>query len=280
MSWMRPLGDTGLQVSALSLGTVKLGRNQGLKYASNFALPDDRAALELLACAHDLGINLVDTAPAYGTSEERLGRLLQQHPGEWLICTKAGEEFADGHSDFDFSPAAIRLSVQRSLSRLRREMIDIVLLHSNGNDLEIISRGEALGTLEALKKEGLIRAFGMSTKTVAGGSAAAQVCDVIMPTYNLQQQDDAAVLEISRQQGTGTLVKKVLASGSLATAGSTQEDAEGQVRSDKVGRENDDWLTQSMELVLQNAGVSSALVGTLSLKHLESNIQAARAITD
>ena len=76
MSWLRPLGDTGLQVSALGLGTVKLGRDQGVKYPSGFTIPDDREARALLDLARDLGINLIDTAPDYGRSEERLGPLL------------------------------------------------------------------------------------------------------------------------------------------------------------------------------------------------------------
>lgn len=68
----RPLGDTGLAVSPLGLGTVKFGRDQGVKYPSGFTIPDDREAADLLALARDLGINLIDTAPAYGRSEERL----------------------------------------------------------------------------------------------------------------------------------------------------------------------------------------------------------------
>lgn len=51
----RPLGNTGLSVSPLGLGTVKLGRNQGVKYPQQFELPDDKQALELLALAQDLG---------------------------------------------------------------------------------------------------------------------------------------------------------------------------------------------------------------------------------
>lgn len=58
----RPLGDTGLAVSPLGLGTVKFGRDQGVKYPSGFTIPDDHEAADLLALAHDLGINLIDTA--------------------------------------------------------------------------------------------------------------------------------------------------------------------------------------------------------------------------
>ena len=114
---LRPLGRTGLRVSPIGLGTTKLGRTQALKYPEPFELPSDDQIRELLATAREFGVNLIDTAPAYGTSEERLGALLPNR-SDWVIVTKAGEEFVDGPSHFDFSPAAITRSVERSLQRL------------------------------------------------------------------------------------------------------------------------------------------------------------------
>jgi len=91
----RQLGQTGLAVSCLGLGTVKIGRNQEVKYPISFPLPRDNDVSDLLATAKDLGINLLDTAPAYGSSEQRLGRLLRDRD-DWVICTKVGEEFTGG----------------------------------------------------------------------------------------------------------------------------------------------------------------------------------------
>ena len=149
---LRPLGATGLKVSPLGLGTVKFGRNQGVKYPHPFELPSDREARALLDLAWDLGINLLDTAPAYGDSEERLGRLLRQNRRDWVIVTKVGEEFHDGVSRFDFSAAATRASVERSLRRLGVEALDAVLIHSSGDDLAILEREDVLPTLLALKQ--------------------------------------------------------------------------------------------------------------------------------
>lgn len=259
MSWMRPLGSTGLEVSALGLGTVKLGRDQGVKYPQGFTIPDERSARALLAQARDLGINLIDTAPAYGNSEERLGKLLRQVDHHWLICSKVGEEYEAGQSRFDFSPEYTRQSVQRSLRRLNTEVIDIVLVHSDGNDLRIIQELGTLQALEQLKQEGLIRAFGMSTKTVAGGLAAAACCDLVMLTYNLDQREESAVLDACSRLGKGALVKKVLASGHL-------------------GQAHQDPVQASMDLVLDHAGTSAAIVGTISPTHLQANVFAARAV--
>lgn len=259
MNWMRPLGNTGLQVSALGLGTVKLGRRDDLKYPSGFTIPDDRSAAALLSQARDLGINLVDTAPAYGNSEERLGKLLHGQRRDWLICSKVGEEFEQGQSHFDFSPEHTRHSVQRSLRRLNTDVIDIVLVHSDGNDLHIIRNLGTLQALEQLKQEGLIRAFGMSTKTVEGGLAAAAASDVVMLTYNLAWQEEVPVLDACARLGKGALIKKALASGHLAP-------------------EYPDPVQSSMDLVLTHPATSAAIVGTISPAHLQANTEAARAI--
>ncbi len=258
MSWLRALGSTGLRVSALGLGTVKLGRNQALKYPADFELPDDRSARQLLALARELGVNLLDTAPAYGNSEERLGRLLAGQRQDWVICSKVGEEFEQGRSRFDFTPEHTRESVLRSLRRLRTDALDVVLVHSDGQDLRIIERMGTLEMLAQLKREGLLRAFGMSTKTVAGGLAAAAACDVVMLTYNTVRQEERPVLDACASLGRGVLVKKVLDSGHLvAAAGQPPQQA-------------------SLELVLAHPGTSAAIIGTINPGHLRDNAAAAR----
>lgn len=257
MSWMRPLGCTGIEVSAIGLGTVKLGRDQGVKYPQGFTIPDDRAAAALLSQARELGINLIDTAPAYGVSETRLGPLLKGQREQWVVCSKVGEDFADGESHFDFSPEHTLRSVERSLQRLHTDVIDMVLVHSDGNDLHIIEHMGTLDALAQLKSRGLIRAFGMSTKTVAGGIAAAQCCDVVMLTYNLAQQDEKEVLDSCAALGKGALIKKALASGHLA---------------DGV----DDPVQASMDLVFGHPGSTAAIIGTITPAHLRANVEAAR----
>jgi aryl-alcohol dehydrogenase-like predicted oxidoreductase len=258
MSWLRPLGNTGLEVSALGLGTVKLGRNQGVKYPSGFELPDDRTAAALLDCARDLGINLLDTAPAYGCSEERLGHLLKGQRADWLLCTKVGEEFERGESRHDFSPEHTRYSVERSLKRLHCDVLDVVLVHSDGNDLDIIHRHGTLEALAELKQQGLLRAYGMSTKSVAGGLAAAECCDVVMVTYNPTQRDELPVLEACAGNGVGIMLKKIFASGHLDA---TQMDP----------------VQASMDLAFSAPGLPCAVVGTLSAEHLQHNVASARA---
>lgn len=255
MAFLRELGDTGLTVSALGLGTVKIGRDQGVKYPTAFSIPDDDAVRDLLARARDLGVNLIDTAPAYGRSEERLGQLLR-HRRDWVIVSKVGEEFSDGESYFDFSPAHTRASVERSLRRLNTDYLDCVLVHSDGNDLDVLRSG-ALDVLEEMKQAGLIRAIGMSTKTVAGGLEALKRSDVAMVTYNLKQDDERPVIDQAAAHNKGILIKKAFASGHLAD-------------------DLPDPVQASLNKVLGTAGVSAVIAGTVNPHHLEENVRKAR----
>ena len=255
MAFLRELGDTGLTVSALGLGTVKIGRDQGVKYPTPFSIPDDDAVRDLLARARELGINLIDTAPAYGRSEERLGQLLRDRQ-DWVIVSKVGEEFSDGDSHFDFSPAHTRASVERSLRRLNTDYLDCVLIHSDGNDLDVLRSGP-LETLEEMKQAGLIRATGMSSKTVAGGIETLNQADVAMVTYNLAHDEELPVIEHAAARNKGILIKKAFASGHLCS--------EGQ-----------DPVQESMNKILGTPGVGSIIAGTINPQHLRENVEKAR----
>ncbi|MBD9515602.1 aldo/keto reductase [Pseudomonas sp. PDM22] len=258
----RPLGSTGLNVSPLGLGTVKLGRDQGVKYPEGFRIPDDREAADLIALARELGINLIDTAPAYGRSEERLGPLLRGQRHQWVIVSKTGEEFVGGQSQFDFSAAHTRRSVERSLQRLETDYIDLVLVHSDGNDLDILRGTEVYATLERLKDEGLIRGFGFSGKTADGGLLALERGDCAMVTYNLNEQAEKPVIDHAQAHGHGILIKKALASGHATLAPGV------------------DPVRASFELVLGHPGVASAIVGTINPLHLAHNVDIAAEVLD
>lgn len=206
----KTIPGTELDVSVLGLGTVKLGRDKGVKYPESFTIPDDQAALALLQQAWDLGINLIDTAPAYGNSEQRLGELLPQLPFDWIICSKAGELFnsTTGESSFDFSADGLKRSIENSLKRLNRDQIEIVLIHSDGNDVPVIEQYKALETLNELKQQGLILATGMSTKTVEGGLLTLDQADIAMVTHNLAYQGEQDVLDAAAEKTNRCLSKK------------------------------------------------------------------------
>lgn len=248
-------------MSVLGLGTVKLGRNQGVKYPTAFTLPSDQEVSNLLALAKELGINLIDTAPAYGTSEERLGKLLCGARKDWVITTKVGEEFVNGESSFDFSPQAIVKSIERSLMRLNTDYLDVVLVHSSGEDESIIEEDEVFHTLEYLKVSGKIRAYGMSTKTIEGGKLAVELSDVVMMTYNPTYTDEREIIQLAHEKQKGIFIKKAFASGHL-----NQISAEDPVK-------------HALQFIFAEPGVTSVILGTINPKHLQQNVTVVNELT-
>lgn len=259
------IGDTGIHVSILGLGTVKLGRNTAVKYPNTFTIPDDKETLTLLHTAAESGINLLDTAPAYGNSEARLGELTKKTPYEWIISTKVGETFdvATGESSYNFTPEYIQSSIENSLRQLQREQLDIVLIHSDGNDKDIICKYGALETLKKLKQDGLIRAIGMSTKTVEGGILAAQHSDIVMVTHNIHYQAELAVIEYAEQHQKNIFIKKALNSGHATTLHPEENKT--------------DTIKQSFDYIYQHKGVSSIILGSISPKNIRENAKKATA---
>jgi aryl-alcohol dehydrogenase-like predicted oxidoreductase len=247
-----PLGATDLQVSVVGLGTVKWGRLDGLKYPVGRALPEDQEIREFLALARDLGINLLDTAPAYGMSEERLGHLLRGTRQQWVISTKAGEEWVNGASHFDFTHDTIRNSVERSLKRLQTDYIDVLLIHSHGlNEETLIEEEQVFEVLVQLKQEGKLRAFGMSSKTVIGGLKTVEQADVAMITFNADYLDEREVIALAKEKQKGILIKKALGNGKLPS--------------------------EALSLVFNEPGITSVIVGTTNPLHLRENVALARS---
>ncbi|MDA8561944.1 aldo/keto reductase [Gammaproteobacteria bacterium] len=243
------VSSTDIYVSSIGLGTVKFGRNQGVKYPNSFSLPTDKEISNLLSLAKDLNINLLDTAPAYGNSEERLGKLLFNR-NDWVICTKVGENFSNGLSSFDFSKKGIQASIENSLKKINSDYLDIVLIHSNGDDEKIISSTDAFETLTKLKEQGLIKAIGMSTKTIKGSNLALKYSDVVMLTYNPIETSEKNNIDIAHQINKSIFVKKAFASGHL----------------NKISNTNP--IETSLDFINQQDGVTSIIVGTINKNHL------------
>jgi aryl-alcohol dehydrogenase-like predicted oxidoreductase len=250
-----PLGDTGIEVSRVALGAVKMGRNEGVKFPEPFELPSDKELLAFLKRAQELGVNTICMSRgAYGKSTERLAKLLPLVGGRdaWVLVENVGETFESGQSSHDFSPEAIKESIYRTLGILDTNHLDLVLLHSNGDEeFETTAHLAAFPALKKLKDEGLIRAFGMSTKTLAGGRLTLQHADVVMLTYHEGYEDEHPLILEAAQQNKGVLVKKSLGSGHLPNP------------------------TDALAFVLKEEGVSSVVMGTVNIAHLEANCSVA-----
>ena len=246
------IGQTGLMVPPLGFGAFKIGRNQGIKYPQPYDLPDDAAVAQLLDSVIDLGCTLIDTAPAYGLSEERIGRAIGARRSEIVLSTKVGESFADGQSTFDFSRAGVEASLQRSLKRLRTDVLDIVFIHSNGDDDHILTQTDTVAVLQEWKARGAIRAIGLSGKTLQGARQAMSWADALMVEYHLDDTSHAEVMAEAARRNIAVFVKKGLASGRLPA-------------------------DEAIRFVLSNPAVTTLILGGLNFVHFQHNWQTAVA---
>jgi len=246
----RQLGRSGFAVAPIALGTTKFGRNTDVKYPASFALPSAQQIAELFESALKLGVHLIDTAPAYGESEQRLGALVEKHRDEIVLCGKCGESYTNGRSFYDFSATAIIASVEASLGRLKTDHIDILLLHSDGRDVEILTQTDALEGLGQLKRSGKIGAMGISAKTPTGIREAARSCDIVMAPFSQVEPALANALTEAHDQGLGVLAIKGLFSGHLEAR-------------------------PAIEFVLSQPFIDALVIGTLNPAHLELAVEIA-----
>jgi len=252
----KTLGSTGLNISNLTLGTVKFGRNTAVKYPKPFDLPDIKTCENLLDLAYDLGFNIIDTAPAYGISEEILGKLLKTRKHQnWIISTKAGETYnpKTQESNYNFNPDFIKQSLHNSLKILNQDSIDVFLIHSDGNDLDILNNDNLITQLDKLKSDGLIRAHGISSKTIEGGMLATDLLDCIMVEYNINNKSQLPVIEKAYKLNKGILIKKGFSSGNIINNN----------------------INNNIKFILDTKGITSLVIGTINPRHLKDNCLAA-----
>ena len=207
----RPFGKTGLRVSAVGFGAWQLNN-------PIWGGPDEAGSIELVQAALDAGCNFYDTAPGYGggASEQLLGKALKGRREKAVLCTKYG------HSDprrSDFSVAGLRPSLEASLRRLQTDHVDVLLLHNPPCDLlDGTKAADLYAELEALRREGKLRAFGASIDTshelrtlaLTTTSGAAEVL------FNAFHQDVRRAFGEAARRGMGLVAKVPLDSGWLS----------------------------------------------------------------
>jgi len=219
-----PLGNTGLEVSRLSFGASSLG--------GVFRPVDEGTAVEAVHAALEAGINYIDVAPAYGATraETVLGRALAGIPrSRCILSTKVGKATDPGGygvDRFDYGAAAIRRSVEESLSRVGVDRFDIVYLH----DIEYGGRchtewalDEGLATLLRMKEEGLVTAVGIGMYPHDLWARVLRECPIdVGLSHNLYCLHDtrlATLLPIAAEKGVGLVNASPFASGLLTARG-------------------------------------------------------------
>ncbi|MEV4146593.1 aldo/keto reductase [Amycolatopsis sp. NPDC049691] len=277
----RTLGRTGIQVSPYALGT--------LMFATSIGNADPGDSARVLHKALDAGINFVDTADAYGDSEEVVGKALEGRRDDVVLATKFGRPTGQDPNHQGASRRWIVTAVENSLRRLRTDHIDLYQLHrpDPGTDIE-----ETLSALSDLLRSGKVRAIGASG-TSAGGIVETQWAaarrgltgfHTEQPVYSLLNRGiEREVLPTTQHFGMGTLVWGPLGQGlltgrppgELRRAGLVRH-FEDETRVSTAGKfaalaaEAGLPLTHlAMAFTITHPGVTSALLGARTLAHLD-----------
>lgn len=213
----RVLGRTGLRVSALALGTVELGLDYGIRVPGEELRPSESAASTLLNQALDLGVTLIDTARAYGSSEEIIGESIGHRRDEFVLVSKTKSYYGMIDSPGERADA-MRRSVEESLRLLRTDHLDLLLLHSSTLD-EVVDP-ICLEVFAKLCDDGLTRFAGASVYGGEAAKAALQtgVYACLQVAWNLLDRSvEQDVLPASIERGIGLMVRSVLMRGALTS---------------------------------------------------------------
>jgi aryl-alcohol dehydrogenase-like predicted oxidoreductase len=206
----RPLGSTGLRVSAVGFGAWQLGNPV-------WGGPDATESVALVHAAVDAGCTFFDTAPGYGggASERLLGEALRGRRDAVVLCTKYGH--ADPRRP-DFSAAGLRAALEDSLRRLQTDYVDVLLLHNPPLDrLDGRLAADLYAELDALRREGKLRAFGASldTREELQTLVATTPSGVAEVLFNVFHQQGRPAFAEAEHRGVGLIAKVPLDSGWL-----------------------------------------------------------------
>ncbi|WP_435153046.1 aldo/keto reductase [Micromonospora aurantiaca (nom. illeg.)] len=297
----RTLGRTGVQVSTLALGAMNLGPIGG-------TTQDEATAL--VGAALDAGINLIDTADAYGTgiSEEMVGRAIAGRRDDVVLATKAALPMGEDRNRRGGSRRWLVTALEDSLRRLGVDHVDLYQIHRWD---PATSDDETLSALTDLRQAGKIRYFGTSTypahRLVEAQWAAREhhlgryVTE--QPSYSILQRGvEAHVLPVTQRYGLGVLVWSPLASGWLSGAIRAGREITthrstfmpqrfdptipaNRARLDAVERlaavADDAGLTLiqlALGFVTAHPAVTSAIIGPRTPEHLRSQLAAADTV--
>ncbi len=259
----RQLGRTGLRVSEISLGTVELGLEYGLAAQGEMLRPSEEEAARLLNRALDLGVNLIDTARAYGESEAIVGRALASRRGEFFLCTKV-----------QAVPERMEASIAESLRHLRMDTADLLLLHcakaSEAEDERIRE------LLLAARDRGQTRFVGASVYGPEAARAAIEsgIYDCIQVAWSALDRRLEPLLPLARERGLGLMIRSVLMRGALThRAGLLPEKLEPireAVRKLKEIAGERALPELAYRYILSHQGPVTALVGTGRIEELEA----------
>lgn len=286
----RPLGRTGVRVSPFALGAMMF---------SSFGTEDQTEVDAMVGRALDAGINFIDTADAYGTSEEILGRALKGRRDEVVLASKFARPLDDNPNHQGGSRRWIMTAVENSLRRLQTDHLDLFQIHRPDPTTDV---EETLSALTDLVRSGKVRMIGssdMPASEIVEAQWAAQRRGferfrTEQPHYSLLDRSiEREVLPVAQRYGMGTVIWSPLASGMLT--GRVRRGQESDLRRTRLfAALRDERRIDAVEefvalaeeaglslthlaiaFVISHPGVTAALIGPRTMAQLDDLLAAA-----
>jgi aryl-alcohol dehydrogenase-like predicted oxidoreductase len=254
----RKLGKTDMNVSVLGFG----GSEIGYEHASLTTVK------KLLNDAIDAGLNMIDTAECYLTSEDLIGEAVGKRRKDYYLFTKCGHE--SGWSSPDWRPESLLRSIQRSLKRLKTDHIDLIQLHSC-SEAEL-RKGNVIDTLERARERGYTRYIGYS----GDGRAAlyAVECgafDTLQTSVSIADQEALDLfLPLAEKHNIGVIAKRPIANVAWRNGDRPPDDSYGRTYWERLRKLKYEFLHRDLKETVATAlcftlsapGVHTAIVGT------------------
>ncbi len=266
------LGRTGLRVSRLGMGGAEFHRHGDLNTPA--------AVGAVLNVALDEGVNFLDTAECYDQNERLLGETVFSRRDEYVLATKCGH--SEGLDTNDWTSETIAASIDRSLSRLQTDHVEILQLHSCG--LKELQRGDVIEAVKRAQEQGKTRFVGYSGDNEAAMWAVKSGhFDTLQISLNIadQQARSKGILAAAEARRMGVIVKRPVGNivwrrkdSPLPYANEYWRRTQLMEAMGDVPGEPDDPFLTAFGFVLAQPEVDTIIVGSHNPDHIRDNVRA------
>ena len=266
---MRILGRTGLEVSQLGFGAMAI-RDSGSEVS-------DEQAGKVLNAVLDAGITFIDTAPDYGSSEERIGAYISHRRDEFFLATKCGCNVSPDGVRQDpghlWSADRLRRNIEQSLARMKTDYVDVLQMHNP--TVEEVEQGGLVEVLQEIRQAGKTRFIGVSsTAPHLLRFAHLGVFDTFQVPYSALERRHEKMIREAADAGAGIIVRGGIAKGHRG--GTERQGVWDRARLDELldGMSRYEFV---LRFTLAHPACHTTIVGTADPGHLQANVKAADA---